>query len=195
MFGLDARIALAIFGVLSVISGAALYSAIQEAKVTSTIAELNEVAKAYDSYILDTGIDLPRDTSSVYFGKDLVINDANINGWNGPYIPYEIHSSGRGLNHTSYSTDNPKTFYVRLANDDDWGGPTVNAADVICSGSTYCYTWIQVYVPANLAAAIDKKIDGTLDPAKGNSRLYQPSSGYHAVYIKHTPSVTKDSTV
>lgn len=30
MFGLDARIALAIFGALSVISGAALYSAIQE---------------------------------------------------------------------------------------------------------------------------------------------------------------------
>ena len=30
MFGLDARIALAIFGALSVISGAALYSAIQQ---------------------------------------------------------------------------------------------------------------------------------------------------------------------
>ncbi len=34
MFGLDARIALAIFGALSVISGAALYSAIKQAKVT-----------------------------------------------------------------------------------------------------------------------------------------------------------------
>tara|TARA_Y100001960_G_scaffold319101_1_gene389950 strand:- start:3597 stop:3728 length:132 start_codon:yes stop_codon:yes gene_type:complete len=32
MFGLDARIALAIFGALSVISGAVLYSAIQDAK-------------------------------------------------------------------------------------------------------------------------------------------------------------------
>ena len=32
MFGLDARIALAIFGALSVISGAALYSAIKESK-------------------------------------------------------------------------------------------------------------------------------------------------------------------
>lgn len=32
MFGLDARIALAIFGALSVISGAVLYSAIKQAK-------------------------------------------------------------------------------------------------------------------------------------------------------------------
>ena len=36
MFGLDARIALAIFGALSVISGAALYSTIQEADVFKT---------------------------------------------------------------------------------------------------------------------------------------------------------------
>tara|TARA_Y100001960_G_scaffold323342_1_gene401616 strand:- start:381 stop:521 length:141 start_codon:yes stop_codon:yes gene_type:complete len=36
MFGLDARIALAIFGALSVISSAALYSAIQEADVFKT---------------------------------------------------------------------------------------------------------------------------------------------------------------
>ncbi len=35
MFGLDARIALVIFGALSVISGAALYSAIQQAKTTA----------------------------------------------------------------------------------------------------------------------------------------------------------------
>jgi len=40
MFGLDSRIALAIFGALSVISGAALYSAIQEAKATALYNEL-----------------------------------------------------------------------------------------------------------------------------------------------------------
>lgn len=34
IFGLDARIALAILGALYVISGAALYSAIQESKTT-----------------------------------------------------------------------------------------------------------------------------------------------------------------
>ncbi len=41
MFGLDARIALAIFGALSVISGAALYSAIKESRITSLLTEYN----------------------------------------------------------------------------------------------------------------------------------------------------------
>tara|TARA_Y100001960_G_C14595815_1_gene788039 strand:- start:886 stop:1026 length:141 start_codon:yes stop_codon:yes gene_type:complete len=40
MFGIDARIALAIFGALSAISGAALYSAIQQSKVTVLVTEL-----------------------------------------------------------------------------------------------------------------------------------------------------------
>ena len=55
MFGLDARIALAIFGALSVISGAALYSAIQNSKVTAAITEMNEVGKAWEAHYLDTG--------------------------------------------------------------------------------------------------------------------------------------------
>ena len=51
MFGLDARIALAIFGALSVISGAALYSAIQDAQATAMIVRLNEVGKAFGAVL------------------------------------------------------------------------------------------------------------------------------------------------
>jgi hypothetical protein len=47
MFGLDARIALAIFGALSVISGAALYSAIQDARVTAIVITYNRVFKIF----------------------------------------------------------------------------------------------------------------------------------------------------
>ena len=60
MFGLDARIALAIFGGLSVITGAVLYKVIQQVKVTSAVATLNELSKAVESYMLDTGQDLPQ---------------------------------------------------------------------------------------------------------------------------------------
>ena len=55
MFGLDVRIALAIFGALSVISGAALYSAIQDAEATAVLTELEEIGKAWEAYYLDTG--------------------------------------------------------------------------------------------------------------------------------------------
>jgi len=55
MFGLDARIALVIFGVLSIISGAVLYKTIEQVRVNSFINEFNELGKAHDAYILDTG--------------------------------------------------------------------------------------------------------------------------------------------
>jgi hypothetical protein len=76
MFGLDARIALAIFGALSVISGAALYSAIQQSKVIALITDLNEIGKAYTAFALDTGQDLPETpTLSLYNNTyDLIEN-------------------------------------------------------------------------------------------------------------------------
>lgn len=58
MFGLDARIALAIFGALSVISGASLYSAIQEAYVVSYNTQMKEVVKAIEHYRLSKGEDI-----------------------------------------------------------------------------------------------------------------------------------------
>ena len=46
MFGLDARIALAIFGALSVIVGATLYNTIQHTKVITLHQEFVEIEKA-----------------------------------------------------------------------------------------------------------------------------------------------------
>ncbi|MCP4355234.1 MAG: hypothetical protein GY793_06305 [Proteobacteria bacterium] len=49
MFGLDARVALAIFGALSVITGAALYSAISAAKGARYSHFFNELVKATEA--------------------------------------------------------------------------------------------------------------------------------------------------
>lgn len=56
MFGLDARIALAIFGALSVISGAALYSALNNVEKVQVITIFTESQKALVQYLLDTNI-------------------------------------------------------------------------------------------------------------------------------------------
>lgn len=93
MFGLDARIALAIFGALSVISGASLYSAIQESKITSLYVQIKEFEKAIESFMLDTGRKISSDASWVYLsevasGKEKLTANV-INGWNGPYMPGE----------------------------------------------------------------------------------------------------------
>ena len=93
MFGLDARIALAIFGALSVISGAALYSAIQNSKATALYVQLSELGKAWESYYIDTGSILPQvstntsdDSFYVLKSFDLVSNSSAISNWNGPYF-------------------------------------------------------------------------------------------------------------
>ncbi|HAG53244.1 MAG TPA: hypothetical protein DCL21_05615 [Alphaproteobacteria bacterium] len=95
MFGLDARIALAIFGALSVISGAALYSAIQNTRVISQVNSMKEIEKALEAYYLDTG-QLPgassNNPSNDLSIKALVEKPANVNNWNGPYISLTKHT-------------------------------------------------------------------------------------------------------
>ena len=85
MFGLDARIALAIFGALSVISGAALYSAIQQTKVIRNVTYLEEVAKGLEQYILDVG-SFPENNSANKEIGVLASNYKSETTWKGPYI-------------------------------------------------------------------------------------------------------------
>ena len=93
MFGLDARIALAIFGALSVISGAALYSAIQTSKVEMYRQYFVEVGKASEQYYLDTGQELTEFAKGAVESSQLVNNRLNLSNWNGPYIAYDDYLS------------------------------------------------------------------------------------------------------
>jgi type II secretory pathway pseudopilin PulG len=86
MFGLDARIALAIFGALSVISGAALFSAIQESKLTATYTGMQEILKSYEALYLDTGSLRTLSSDKTMFDANDLITDNSMPGWSGPYI-------------------------------------------------------------------------------------------------------------
>tara|TARA_Y100000590_G_scaffold6090_1_gene8070 strand:+ start:73 stop:666 length:594 start_codon:yes stop_codon:yes gene_type:complete len=141
MFGLDARIALAIFGALSVISGAALYSAIQESKVTAAIAEINEVKKAIEQYILDTGSE-PRFHSSAHYKIiDLIKKPANVDGWNGPYLSYE-EDTGSDLRIKAGSSLNNLYVYLRYASEADWD-PAIWQPSCV-SANKPCAMWIEI---------------------------------------------------
>ena len=161
MFGLDARIALAIFGALSVISGAALYSAIQQAKVVSIVQTMNEIGKAYEQYVLDTGIGMPDESGSVTHtsAQELVENTVNATGWKGPYLSYEkvltrsLKMTNNGLNYA---------FFMR-AGIEDWA--SADGADKPCDGSRPCFIWVSIRLDDNsdlaLVNAIDKYIDNS----------------------------------
>ncbi|PPR10955.1 MAG: hypothetical protein CFH44_00089 [Proteobacteria bacterium] len=86
MFGLDARIALAIFGALSVISGAALYNAIQNVKSAQYWQTFKAIHDASEHYYLENGKPLPIYSGVTLYGSDLVQNRESLSTWNGPYL-------------------------------------------------------------------------------------------------------------
>jgi hypothetical protein len=164
MFGFDARIALAIFGALSVSSGAALYSAIQNAKVTATLTELKEVEKAVAQYILDTGIDMPLATVS---GQEigelsayaLLEKPSGVTNWNGPYLSYT-----KDATYDFLVNSNNNNIAVAYRKSGDWGSYATN--DLICKRSyTTCHVWIGGKDFAlDTMKELEKRIDGTTTP-------------------------------
>jgi type II secretory pathway pseudopilin PulG len=184
MFGLDARIALAIFGALSVISGAALYSAIQEAKLTKVLVEVNEVGKAVEQYILDTGLNL-----LVYGGTGLTLDpqalleDPGVTGWNGPYLSGEMRS-GYPANLLLDGSDT-SYFKIKKATNVTWTAPesTAGTGDGTCG--TPCYYWIEFQVGNSFSMgdlkSIDERLDGSAGLDVGSVRIYETVG---VIYIK-----------
>ncbi len=193
MFGLDARIALAIFGALSVISGAALYSAIQQAKVISTIAMMQEFAKAYEQYILDTGVGMPANSSHAIdtSSQNLVSNDANVSNWNGPYLPY----SKTGSVSLSINSNGILYGYFQRAGIEDWDSTTGAATLLDCDGTRVCHIWVTFRTDAHaedLFKAMDEYVDGGDGFHKGKLR-YSDATSSSIRYVKFLvgPSLRK----
>ncbi|HAG52318.1 MAG TPA: hypothetical protein DCL21_00855 [Alphaproteobacteria bacterium] len=178
MFGLDARIALAIFGALSVISGAALYTAIQEAKVTRTLTQLTEVEKAVESFLLDTG-HLPGISGAMYNVHELY-EDTGDTGWSGPYLSLDYDKVNRNIIYKGLSSSGDGR--IEKYESDTWGVDTDGTAggDLACDAGDKCSVWIGIYnVDRSIAEAVDLKVDGVADFKNGRIRLYESDSTPH----------------
>jgi type II secretory pathway pseudopilin PulG len=163
MFGLDARIALAIFGALSVISGAALYSAIQQSRVTATITEVSEITKAIEQYILDTGEDLDVSVATTLAYGELMASSKV--GWKGPYLSYEEYQPTLGNNtHFAHTEFDRIAVDLRVSPEDGFN----ECSDASNVGKA-CYYWVFLgLVDSELKKAIDLQVDGTSDLSTGN---------------------------
>jgi Tfp pilus assembly major pilin PilA len=181
MFGLDARIALAIFGALSVISGAALYSAIQQSKVVATIAQIEEITKAVEQYLLDTGSNIRRaeqlnashpNKDYELYAKDLKVNPS-ITGWKGPYINLAEDSS---LD-SRLAYNNMLVILIKANISQNWGQGS--ALSIKCTVATDCNIWIEIGTnSSSLANAIDEYIDGVANKTEGKVRVLSDDSVY-----------------
>lgn len=162
MFGLDARIALAIFGALSVISGAALYSAIQNSRVVSIITEMDEIGKAVTAYLLDTGTYPAANTVTTLLNADgLVSDDARV-GWNGPYLSFESQSTPDDtLIHAEYTS-----VEVTAKTNNAWSDHSLAAEKCIAGTTDPCSVFVcYTNIPTDIINAIEERVDGTAGTA------------------------------
>lgn len=178
MFGLDARIALAIFGALSVISGAALYSAIQEAKNEQIRQGLVELVKASEQYYLDNGQMIPQQGSIMLYIADLIENRESLATWNGPYIPADKIDAIGIDTITSKVIDD--TFYMAAALQKASTWPSSSTWATCVLNDVDCSEWIYIYngkTAAGYTKAIalfnrlDKFMDNGDGATTGNLRM------------------------
>ena len=163
MFGLDARIALAIFGALSIITGAALYSAIQNAKAVALLTDMQEVGKAWEAYYLDTGINLPRahtdNTNSHFYQYKIgqLVTDPGVIGWEDPYVSYLTFDDKKSRTHPIYK----KVTLNLLSVDSVWGDTIHWNTAGFCTSGKKCGVWVNIngFESDNMAKTIDKMVD------------------------------------
>jgi len=186
MFGLDARIALAIFGALSVISGASLYSAIKQARSTQINQELQEIIKASEAYYLDNGS--PIDNYSVHetYTSDLLDNSRkNAKTWKGPYL------AGTKVDNDMFIHPNigngSTTIEIDLMRDDETAIRTCLATD------TDCYEFIEIQCKAsnndydwckNIFPDLDAFVDNSDGKQKGTVRAIDNTGVTYYIYYK-----------
>lgn len=161
MFGLDARIALAIFASLSLISGAVLFKAAQNAKATALIVQLKEIETAWDEYLIDTGNYLPELYSEscgfdcLYELENLLSNTAGVSKWKGPYLQIEVDQSWRVfLNYYALT-------FIKADKTLVWGAD-LNWNTAPCIDDDSCSAWILLggSDSLNYFDIIDDRIDG-----------------------------------
>ena len=162
MFGLDARIALAIFAGLSVIAGMAVFGTIRQTDVTSLVSEFDNIGKGYINYAFDTGVDInPGATTGLGFAALYEDTPVSTLGWNGPYI-------------TRATKQHPRFGQYDIIQgriDTDAAPPAAVSASAI-NGA-----WVSLTnVPCEIANDLDEAVDGDTDAATAGIQL-DPDAG------------------
>jgi hypothetical protein len=150
MFGLDARIALAIFAILSVVAGVATINVFSQAGTTALVTEITNFKKAYAEFHLATGEHTLKFT-------DLLNNESGYQGWAGPYIDGLVSDKSR----------NYGTYSLVEGRQDVPGVPPVE-----CSGGGICSVWLKLtLVKDSIAREADKALDSDVSPNSGTFRV------------------------
>jgi hypothetical protein len=95
MFGLDARIALAVFGVLAIVAGATILLSLDSIRAKALAKEMDETGKAVEALVYDIKADLypsltqpsPKNAFTALFDDSVLREKDGLRAkWLGPYI-------------------------------------------------------------------------------------------------------------
>ena len=188
MFGLDARIALVIFGVLAIVTGAMLLSVMSNIKTTAIVTELDEVNKAISQYMVDTGTNLPRDTvDSNYFSIGDLLTSTRP-GWKGPYMPWEVtglvNGDGkRAWRRGAVSSPYRVHFYTIPRRGATWGATACPGTLVDC----HYWTFASHNISTDLVLRLDEKVDKSDGASAGRFRWSNGGGGFTWLFFKGPP--------
>lgn len=152
MFGLDARIALAILAAISVMAGGYYFTSQGDAKAKALSEEFRQYGLAIDGYQYDLKEDISNtvitsngtnEVTALF--DDSVIQAAYQPLWNGPYLGHSV--AGTLLN----APDSVMTFVKASA----------DSTSASCSVITSCHYWIRLQpFPIKIAEHLDEILDG-----------------------------------
>ncbi|MCP4354522.1 MAG: type II secretion system protein [Proteobacteria bacterium] len=197
MFGLDARVALAIFGALSIITGATLYNALQHIKTVKHYQFFTELVKAYEAYYLDNGKSLPQFSTATLYISDLSENRESLKTWKGPYID-SIQKAGLHYSFVPESVLGVNLLGVFcLYTVSNW--PVVNDPVGCNINDSDCAMWAVVETDTsekaeflnNVFIKLDKYIDNNDGPSKGKIRKVEITSEIHRLFFQGIPHKRK----
>lgn len=151
LFGLDARLALAIFGVLATITGFVAFGRLETARTSVVVADLQNFEKAFQHYQADLGTfflftlnKAPDDTESANditaLWDEAMVKPGFRPRWNGPYLDREHR---RSREHGSWSV-----FYAQADRQN------------YCTTDSECAIWLTLSaVPADLWEELNRLLD------------------------------------
>jgi type II secretory pathway pseudopilin PulG len=151
LFGLDARIALALFGILSIVAGYLAFGRLEVAKQAVLIQEMEAFDHAFRAYQADMGtfylftLDKPvNDDSSIEditaLWKPSMVKNGFKPHWNGPYLHRDTRKSRHWGNYSVFYSQADRRNY--------------------CTADSECVIWLSLSgVPAELWKAVNHHYD------------------------------------
>ena len=179
MFGLDARIALAIFAVIAVVAGTAIVISMDSTRAKALAQELSETGKAIESICYDLRADLypsliqpsPKNAFTALFDSSVLKDTDNLRGkWLGPYI--------RATSTTSrYGEMMIEARREKHADTCEMGAP--------------CYLWLTyAQVKKGIATEVNSVIDGEHEEDPSNHGRIQWNDGGDTVTLSYQAAKT-----